>query len=78
MAEEKKDVHQDYMIEAEKPAAKAWGSSCTDEGAFKVHNLAEAQKIVDFLRALGFSVILERHTKVTLAEDKFPSEEDPA
>lgn len=74
--EKEKDVHQDYLIEAEKEAGKAWGSSCLDAGTLKVHNLAEAKEIVAFLRSLGFAVALERQTKVTLDEDKFPSEED--
>jgi hypothetical protein len=78
MAERKKEdryVHQDYQIEAEKVAAKIWGHSCMDVAAIKVHNHAEANKIVDFLRSLGFAVMLERQTKVTLEEDKFPSED---
>lgn len=76
MAHHEKSVHQDYLIEAERVAAKVWGQSCLDVANLRVHNLADARNIVGFLRSLGFSVALERQTKVTLDEDKFPSEEE--
>lgn len=81
MAEKEKSqnrAHQDYRIDAEKIAPEIWGHSCLDVATIKVHNQVEAKKIVDFLRNLGFAVALERQTKVTLEEDKFPSDEDEA
>lgn len=69
-------AHQDYQIDAEKVASEVWGHACLDQVTIKVHNQAEAKKIVDFLRSLGFAVALERRTKVVLEEDQFPSDEE--
>ncbi len=68
-------VHQDYTIQAEKLAKLSWGEDCRDVATVRVHDLALAKRIVEFLRGLGFAVALERRTKAILDEDKFPDDD---
>lgn len=69
-------VHQDYQIEAVKQSKDVWGKKCRDVASVRTHDPAETKRIVEFLRTLGYSVSLERHTTALIEEDEFPEQEE--